>query len=81
MTIAGYGPAVIPRRLNEDGVPVFGSTRSTKEKLRNKSGLWGFSSVQKILHTPTCNVTRPIRASAATAAFGSSRQKPSSRKS
>lgn len=50
MTIAGYGQAVISRRLNEDGVPVFGSTRSTKEKPRNKSGLWGTSSVQKILH-------------------------------
>ncbi|MDF3930395.1 MULTISPECIES: recombinase family protein [Pseudomonas] len=50
MTIAGYGQAVISRRLNEEGVPVFGSTRSTKEKPRNKSGLWGTSSVQKILH-------------------------------
>lgn len=50
MTIAGYGQAVISRRLNEDGIPVFGSTRSTKEKPRNKSGLWGTSSVQKILH-------------------------------
>lgn len=50
MTIAGYGQAVISRRLNEAGVPVFGSTRSTKEKPRNKSGLWGTSSVQKILH-------------------------------
>lgn len=50
MTIAGYGQAVIARRLNEDGVPVFGSTRSIKEKPRNKSGLWGASSVQKILH-------------------------------
>lgn len=50
MTIQGYGQAVISRRLNEDGVPVFGSTRSTKEKPRNKSGLWGTSSVQKILH-------------------------------
>lgn len=50
MTIAGYGQALISRRLNEDGVPVFGSTRSTQEKPRNKSGLWGTSSVQKILH-------------------------------
>lgn len=50
MTIAGYGQAVISRRLNEEGVPVFGSTRSIKEKPRNKSGLWGTSSVQKILH-------------------------------
>lgn len=50
MTIQGYGQAVISRRLNEDGVAVFGSTRSTKEKPRNKSGLWGTSSVQKILH-------------------------------
>ncbi|OUM24658.1 hypothetical protein B8W72_26180 [Pseudomonas putida] len=66
MTIAGYGQAVISRRLNEDGVAVFGSTRSTKEKPRNKSGLWGTSSVQKILHNrallgeyqPTCLVGR-----------------------
>lgn len=50
MTIQGYGQAVISRRLNEDGVPVFGSTRATQEKPRNKSGLWGTSSVQKILH-------------------------------
>jgi DNA invertase Pin-like site-specific DNA recombinase len=50
MTIQGYGQAVISRRLNEDGVPVFGSTRATQEKPRNKSGLWGTSSVQKILN-------------------------------
>ncbi|WP_198325386.1 recombinase family protein [Pseudomonas alkylphenolica] len=50
MTIQGYGQAAISRRLNEDGVPVFGSTRATQEKPRNKSGLWGTSSVQKILH-------------------------------
>lgn len=50
MTIQGYGQAVISRHLNQDGVPVFGSTRSTKEKPRNKSGLWGTSSVEKILN-------------------------------
>lgn len=50
MTIQGYGQAVISRRLNQDNVPVFGSTRSTKEKPRNKSGLWGTSSVEKILN-------------------------------
>lgn len=50
MTINGYGQAVISRRLNEDNVPVFGSTRSTAEKPRNKSGLWGTSSVDKILN-------------------------------
>jgi DNA invertase Pin-like site-specific DNA recombinase len=49
MTIAGYGQTAISRKLNEDGIPVFGSTRSTREKPRNKSGLWGTSSVQKIL--------------------------------
>ncbi|MFG0529848.1 recombinase family protein [Pseudomonas sp. yb_2] len=50
MTIQGYGQAMISRRLNQDNVPVFGSTRSTKEKPRNKSGLWGTSSVEKILN-------------------------------
>ncbi|ATP52685.1 recombinase family protein [Pseudomonas putida] len=50
MTIQGYGQAVISRRLNQGNVPVFGSTRSTKEKPRNKSGLWGTSSVEKILN-------------------------------
>jgi DNA invertase Pin-like site-specific DNA recombinase len=50
MTIQGYGQSVISRRLNEENVPVFGSTRSTKEKPRNKSGLWGTSSVEKILN-------------------------------
>lgn len=50
MTIQGYGQAAISRRLNEDNVPVFGSTRATQEKPRNKSGLWGTSSVQKVLH-------------------------------
>lgn len=50
LTIQGYGQAVISRHLNEDNVPVFGSTRSTSEKPRNKSGLWGTSSVEKILN-------------------------------
>lgn len=50
MTIQGYGQAMISKRLNQDNVPVFGSTRSTKEKPRNKSGLWGTSSVEKILN-------------------------------
>lgn len=50
MTIQGYGQAAICRRLNNDNVPVFGSTRSTQEKPRNKSGLWGTSSVEKILN-------------------------------
>ncbi|MDH0619179.1 recombinase family protein [Pseudomonas fulva] len=50
MTIQGYGQATISRRLNEDNVPVFGSTRSSSEKPRNKTGLWGTSSVEKILN-------------------------------
>ncbi|MNO70585.1 hypothetical protein D3C76_614740 [compost metagenome] len=50
MTIQGYGQAMISRVLNHDNVPVFGSTRSSTEKPRNKSGLWGTSSVEKILN-------------------------------
>lgn len=50
MTIQGYGQATISRRLNEDNVPVFGSTRSSSEKPRNKTGLWGTSSVEKLLN-------------------------------
>jgi DNA invertase Pin-like site-specific DNA recombinase len=47
MCLQGYGRATIAKRLNEDGVPVFGSTSG--ESPRNKSGAWGGSSVGKIL--------------------------------
>lgn len=43
LAIAGYGQGVIPRMLNERGIPVFGSRN------RNRSGSWGTSSVSKIL--------------------------------
>lgn len=43
LAIAGYGQGVIPRMLNERGIPVFGSRN------RNHSGAWGTSSVSKIL--------------------------------
>ncbi|WP_219094947.1 recombinase family protein [Pseudomonas sp. UMAB-40] len=43
LAIDGYGQGVIPRMLNERGVPVFGSRN------RNHSGKWGTSSVSKIL--------------------------------
>lgn len=47
MCLQGYGQWTIAKRLNEDGVAVFG--RTTGEKPRNKSGAWGSSSVGKIL--------------------------------
>jgi len=47
MTIQGYGQAAISKRLNEDGIPVFGTVG---EKGRNLSGAWGTSSVSKILN-------------------------------
>jgi DNA invertase Pin-like site-specific DNA recombinase len=43
LAIAGYGQGIIPRMLNEQGIPVFGSRN------RNHSGAWGASSVSKIL--------------------------------
>jgi hypothetical protein len=43
LAIAGYGQGVIPRMLNERGIPVFGSRN------RNHSGAWGTSSVSKLL--------------------------------
>lgn len=43
LAIDGYGQGVIPRMLNERDIPVFGSRN------RNHSGLWGTSSVSKIL--------------------------------
>jgi len=43
LAIAGHGQGVIPRMLNERGIPVFGSRN------RNHSGAWGTSSVSKIL--------------------------------
>lgn len=46
MTLQGYGQVAIAKRLNADGVPVFGSVG---EKGRNKNGAWGKSSVAKIL--------------------------------
>jgi DNA invertase Pin-like site-specific DNA recombinase len=47
MCLQGYGQMTIAKRLNEDGVAVFGSVSG--EKPRNKSGAWGSSSVGKIL--------------------------------
>ena len=44
LAIQGYGQGVIPRILNERGVPVFGS------RSRNHSGAWGNSSVSKLLN-------------------------------
>ncbi|MHA6136677.1 recombinase family protein [Pseudomonas mohnii] len=43
MTIDGYGQTSIVKHLNSNGVQVFGSVK------RNKSGLWGNSSIAKIL--------------------------------
>jgi DNA invertase Pin-like site-specific DNA recombinase len=43
LAIQGYGQGVIPRLLNERGIPVFGSRN------RNHSGAWGTSSVSKLL--------------------------------
>lgn len=43
LAIQGYGQGVIPRLLNERGIPVFGSRN------RNHSGAWGPSSVSKLL--------------------------------
>lgn len=47
MAIDGHGQTSILKRLNEDGVPVFGSVGETG---RNRSGAWGTSSVGKILN-------------------------------
>ena len=43
LAIEGYGHRAIAKILNEESVPVFGSTR------RNVSGKWGSSSTSKIL--------------------------------
>jgi len=43
LTIKGYGQRAIVKLLNSECVPVFGT------EARNKSGLWGSSSVAKIL--------------------------------
>lgn len=43
LAIQGYGQGVIPRLLNERGIPVFGSRN------RNHSGAWGTSSISKLL--------------------------------
>ncbi len=43
LAIQGYGQGLIPRLLNERGIPVFGSRN------RNHSGAWGTSSVSKLL--------------------------------
>lgn len=40
----GYGQGIIPKLLNEAGIPVFGSSK------RNLDGMWGGSSVNKILN-------------------------------
>ncbi|NWL19936.1 recombinase family protein [Pseudomonas umsongensis] len=47
MTIQGYGLTAVSKRLNDDGIPVFGTVG---EKRRNMSGAWGTSSVLKILN-------------------------------
>lgn len=43
LTINGYGQRAIVKMFNVEGVPVFGTPK------RNKSGLWGNSSIAKIL--------------------------------
>ncbi|WP_312911250.1 recombinase family protein [Stutzerimonas nitrititolerans] len=43
LTIQGYGQRAILKMFNTEGVPVFGTPK------RNKSGLWGTSSIAKIL--------------------------------
>ncbi|MNU70744.1 hypothetical protein D3C71_601560 [compost metagenome] len=43
LTVQGYGQRAIVKLFNSEGVPVFGTER------RNKSGLWGNSSIAKIL--------------------------------
>lgn len=43
LTIQGYGQRAIVKLFNSEGVPVFGTEK------RNKSGLWGSSSIAKIL--------------------------------
>ncbi|AJE23108.1 recombinase family protein [Azotobacter chroococcum] len=40
----GYGQRLICNKLNDEGVPVFGTDK------RNKSGKWGTSSINKILN-------------------------------
>ncbi|MDU9411194.1 recombinase family protein [Pseudomonas sp. zfem005] len=44
LTIQGYGHHAISTKLNAEGVPVFGSVN------RNKSQLWGKSTINKILN-------------------------------
>jgi DNA invertase Pin-like site-specific DNA recombinase len=43
LTVQGYGQRAIVKLFNSEGVPVFGTEK------RNKSGLWGNSSIAKIL--------------------------------
>lgn len=43
LTVQGYGQRAIVKLFNTEGVPVFGTEK------RNKSGLWGNSSIAKIL--------------------------------
>ncbi|WP_417695379.1 recombinase family protein [Pseudomonas sp.] len=43
LTVQGYGQRAIVKLFNSEGLPVFGSEN------RNKSGLWGSSSIAKIL--------------------------------
>lgn len=43
LTVKGYGQRAIVKTFNAEGVPVFGTPN------RNKSGLWGSSSIAKIL--------------------------------
>jgi DNA invertase Pin-like site-specific DNA recombinase len=43
LTVQGYGQRAIVKLFNNEGVPVFGTEN------RNKSGLWGNSSIAKIL--------------------------------
>lgn len=43
LSVQGYGQRAIVKLFNSEGVPVFGSEH------RNKSGLWGNSSIAKIL--------------------------------
>jgi len=43
LTVQGYGQRAIVKLFNIEGVPVFGTEK------RNKSGLWGSSSIAKIL--------------------------------
>lgn len=56
LSIKGHGKTSISKILNEEGVPVFGSTK------RNKSQLWGTSSIDKILsNRSTIGEYQPMR--------------------